>query len=238
MKIESRQNEKIKWLFKLKQKKFRDQSNTFIVFGDHAVNEAIKSGNVVEIYTTEENIKGTLISEKLMEELQEIKSPTNVLAIVNKPGIKYSYDKILMLDNIQDPRNLGSLIRSAAGFGFTTIIASNDTVDFYNETTVRTSQGNLFYVNLVKKDLKEEIQKLKNDGYEILLTDVDSGISPKEIPNNNKLCLVLGNEGSGVSKELLKEANILIKINTETVESLNVAIAGAIIMYEVKSING
>ncbi len=238
MKIKSRQNEKIKWLFKLKQKKYRDESNTFLVFGDHAVSEAIKSGHVVEIYTSNENIEGILISDKLMKELSDIKSHSDVMAIVTKPGIKHSYANILMLDNIQDPRNLGSLIRSAVAFGFTKIIASPDTVDFFNETTVRITQGTLFYIDLIKMELKEAIKELKNEGYKILVTDVKKGTDLKELKINNKVSIVLGNEGSGVSEAVLNLADIIVNINTTTVESLNVAVAGAIIMYEVKNING
>lgn len=238
MKIKSRQNEKIKWLFKLKQKKYRDKSNTFLVFGDHAVSEAIKSGHVVEIYTSNENIEGILISDKLMKELSDIKSHSDVMAIVTKPGIKHSYANILMLDNIQDPRNLGSLIRSAVAFGFTKIIASPDTVDFFNETTVRITQGTLFYIDLIKMELKEAIKELKNEGYKILVTDVKKGTDLKELKINNKVSIVLGNEGSGVSEAVLNLADIIVNINTTTVESLNVAVAGAIIMYEVKNING
>lgn len=235
--IESRQNEKIKKLFKLKQKKHRDNSNSFLVFGDHAVNEALKTGNIIEVYTSNEFKEGILICKKLMKSLSPQKSPSDIVAVVNKEKEQVYSKKILILDGVQDPGNVGTLIRSAVGFGFTTIISSNDTADYYNEKTVSATQGNLFYANLIKRDLKEELTKLKKDGYTLIVTDVNKGKVPRKLNKKQKVALILGSEGRGVSDEIIALADQFVKIKTNNIESLNVSMAGSIIMYEVSELN-
>lgn len=237
MMIKSRQNETIKWLFKLQQKKYRDESDSFLVYGDHGVKEAIKTDRVIDIYTSNRDKEGILISEDLMNKLSPFKSPVDILAVVNKAQPWPYSKKILLLDGVQDPGNLGTLIRSAVGFEFTTIIASNDTVDFYNEKTISASQGNLFYANLIRTDLSLEIKKLKEKGYNIIATDANNGKNLKKINKNDKIGLILGNEGTGIKEEVMALANDYIKIKTTNIESLNVAIAGSIIMYEVSDFN-
>ncbi|NLN50633.1 MAG: RNA methyltransferase [Acholeplasmataceae bacterium] len=235
--IESRQNPKIKWLFKLQQKKYRDQSNSFLIYGDHAIEEALKSDSNIEIYTSNKRKKGILISEALMKELSTVKSFHDRLAIALKPEIKPYSKKILLLDGVQDPGNLGTLIRSAVGFGFKTIIANYQTVDFYNDKTVRATQGNLFHANLIKADLKEEIKVLKGLGYQIIGSAPKAEVEIKNFQRGAKLGLILGSEGSGISQELLAEIDVFVKIPTTKIESLNVAMAGTIMMYELGDCN-
>lgn len=235
--IESRQNKKIKDLFKLLQKKYRDQTDNFLVFGEHGINEALKTNNVVEIFTTSKEEEGTLISEKLMRQLSPLLTVTKRVAVVKKSKPSKYSDKVLFIDGIQDPGNLGTLIRSAVGFNFNTVIASEDTVDFYNEKTVSATQGNLFYANLIKGDLIKEIKDLKAKGYQIIATDVNGGINLKKINKIDKIGLILGSEGSGIKEEIKDLANKFVKIETKDIESLNVSIAGSIIMYEVSDIN-
>ena len=171
----------VKELFKLLQKKHRDKTGMFLVFGEHGILEAEKTNNIVEIYTVNNSKKGVLIDKKIIKELAPLSSPTERVAIVKKPSVKPYSDKVLIIDGIQDPGNLGTLIRSAVGFGFSSIIASEDTVDFYNDKVVSAAQGNLFYANLIRKDLVEEIKELKKKGYKIIGTDVDKG---------KKICLL------------------------------------------------
>lgn len=231
--IESRQNEKIKWLFKLTQKKYRDESATFLVFGEHAITEAEKSGNLIEIYTANKNKTGILISEKLMIELSPLKSPTERLAIVKKPLEEEYSDKVLIIDGVQDPGNLGTLIRTAVGFNFKTIICSFDAADFYNEKTISATQGTLFYANLVKKDLVVELKRLKELRYKLVSADVNKGKNIRTIAKSDKIGVILGNEGKGIKQEIKDLTDEFVKIETSNIESLNVAVAGAIIMYEV-----
>lgn len=233
--IESRKNPKIKELFKLLQKKHRDKTGHFLVFGEHGIAEAKKQESVIEIYTTNNNKEGTLISKSIMKELTPLLTPSVRVAIARKTSPKTYSDKVLIIDGMQDPGNLGTLIRSAVGFGFTTIISSLDTVDFYNEKTVSATQGNLFYANLIKTDLKTEIKRLKKDGYKIIATDVNKGSDIKSIKKTEKVGLILGNEGSGIKEDIKSLADFFVIIETNQIESLNVSVAGSIIMYEVSS---
>lgn len=235
--IKSRQNNKIKGLFKLLQKKYRDQNKTFLVFGEHGILEAFKTKSIIEVFTTDNNKSGTLISKKLMKDLSPLLTQTERVAIVKKVEVKPFSDKVLLLAGIQDPGNLGALIRSAVAFDFKTIIASEDTVDFYNEKTVSATQGNLFHANLIRGNLVDKIKELKEKGYKIIATDVVKGSSIKTVNKNSKIGLILGSEGRGIKEEIKNLADQFVKIKTVNVESLNVSVAGSVIMYEVSDIN-
>ena len=140
---------------------------------------------------------------------------------------------ILALDNIQDPGNLGTIIRSAVAFNIDTIILSQNTVDLYNSKVLRSTQGMIFNINIVVSDLEKEIKELKNKNYKILTTKVDGGKLIKNIEKKEKFVIIIGNEGNGVSEQLqqLSDEYIYIKMN-EKCESLNAAIATSIILYE------
>lgn len=231
--ISSLANQEIKDLFKLKQKKYRDETNTFLVFGEHLIEEAIKTKNIVKIYSINPTLDGTLISEEIMNKLKDTKTAFERVSIVRKPVLKPYSNKIVMFDDIQDPLNVGSLIRTAMGFGFTTVIASNLTADYYNEKVIRATQGTLFYGNLYRANLIEELIKLKALGYEIIVTTLLGETNLSSLRDLTKMVLVLGNEGSGISKEIIDLATKKVTIKTTTIESLNVSHAGAILMYEV-----
>lgn len=230
--ITSKENDKIKYLLKLHTKKYRDQFNAFLVFGDHQIEEANKNGYSLDLYTSNPNKKGELISEALMKLVSLTETPMDSLGIAKKKEeVPYS-KRILMLDGIQDPGNMGTLIRSAIGFGFNTIISSLDSVDYYHERSIRATQGNLFYANLIKAPLKERIQALKFLGYKVYVTSLKKSKDIKTIIPSEKCVVVLGNEGSGVSQAIIDMADELVRIKTNDIESLNVAMAGTIIMYE------
>ncbi len=230
--ITSKDNDKIKYLLKLHTKKYRDQFNAFLVFGDHQIEEANKNGYSLDLYTSNPNKKGELISEALMKLVSLTETPMDSLGIAKKKEeVPYS-KRILMLDGIQDPGNMGTLIRSAIGFGFNTIISSLDSVDYYHERSIRATQGNLFYANLIKAPLKERIQALKFLGYKVYVTSLKKSKDIKTISPSEKCVVVLGNEGGGVSQAIIDMADELVRIKTHDIESLNVAMAGTIIMYE------
>lgn len=231
--ITSKDNDQIKKIIKLQTKKYRDQFQSFLIYGEHAINEALKQGYDLDIYTSNPNRSGTLISDALMKQLSLTESPMDMVAIAKMNAPKPYSNQILMLDDVQDPGNLGTLIRSAVGFGFKTIITSLNTVDFYNDKTIRATQGNLFYANLIKTSLVESILNLKAQGYTIYVTALGvKATELKQIQKSEKCVLVLGNEGAGVSQALINLADQLVYIHTQDIESLNVAMAGSIIMYE------
>ena len=232
------ENEHIKEIKKLNQKKYRDLNNKFIVEGEHIVNEAIKANIVEEILLLEGNeitYKGkvSFVTIKVLKYITELENPSKVIAVCKKINNVIKGNHILALDNIQDPGNLGTIIRSAVAFNIDTIILSKNTVDLYNSKVLRSTQGMIFNINIVVSDLEKEIKELKNKNYKILTTKVDGGKLIKNIEKNEKFVIIIGNEGNGVSEQLqqLSDEYIYIKMN-EKCESLNAAVATSIILYE------
>lgn len=240
MVITSVNNEYIKKLCKLKEKKYRDMEKMFLVEGYHLVMEAYNAkllnhiilleGEKVPIY----DIDITYVSIEVMKKLSDVVSGSHIIGIVRKKEDKMIGDRILILDDIQDPGNLGTMIRSARAFNFDTIILSKNSVDLYNPKVVRSTQGMLFYVNILVRDLGCFINNLKDDNYVIYGSDVRNGIDVREEDIPSKIAIVIGNEGNGISDEVKKlcDKNLYIKMSDE-VESLNAGVAASILMYEV-----
>ena len=230
--IESVNNERIIKYSKLNNKKYRDQEGLFIVEGDHLVEEASKYAEVVEIFTTDDYANATKVSIPVMKKLSGLDNPPKVLAIVKKLEEKSINGNVIILDDIQDPGNLGTIIRSAVAFNIDTIILSNNSVDLYNTKTIRASEGMIFKVNIIRTDLEIIINKLK-DTYDIITTDVVTGIELSDLEVNAPYAIIMGNEGNGVSSDISKLANkrVNIKMN-KSCESLNVGVATSIILYE------
>ena len=233
--IESLTNSKIKYAAKLKQKKYRTEYGQFLVEGEHLVTEAIKSGHIDCLFSTEtdiyEGIETYLVTNEVFNKLSDLNSKHGIIAICNKPDNKELSDRILILDGIQDPGNMGTLVRTAAAFGFNTIIAE-DSVDFYNEKVIRSSQGALFYINIMDKEIDEFIKT--HIEYHYFGTDVLTGKDIRDIDfNEERLAIILGNEGNGVRDSIKGLVNTNINIPMINTESLNVGIAGGIIMFEV-----
>lgn len=228
--IESVNNEKIKKYAKLNEKKYRDLEGLFIVEGSHLIEEAIKKGVLVEAFSIDGSI-GTMVSESVMRKLSSLKTVPNELGIVKKIDNFKIQGNILVLDGIQDPGNLGTIIRSAVAFDIDTIVASNDTVDLYNPKTIRSSEGMIFNINYVVGDLNEILSSL--DNYVIYTTNVFDGESVDTVNKGENYAIIMGNEGNGVKDSISKFANkrLYIPISSKC-ESLNVAIATSIILYE------
>ena len=227
--INSLQNEKIKNYAKLNEKKYRDETNKFIIEGIHLVEEAKSYGIVSEILTTNPNIDGTLVSEEVMKKLTNQKSVVEVCAICNKLKKEDVTNKVLILDNIQDPGNVGTLIRTAVAFGFNTIVMEN-CADIYSSKVLRATQGAIFKINIINTNIIDFIKTL--DGYKVYGTSLRNGVCLKEIEKSDKLAIILGNEGNGVRNEILDITDKNIFIEITNMESLNVGIAGGILMYE------
>lgn len=229
--IESINNERIKKIAKLKEKKFRDETNLFIVEGKHLVEEAIKAGVLVEAFSLDGSI-GTWVSENVMKKLSSLTNIPRVLGVARKMEPEKINGNVLILDDIQDPGNLGTIIRSSVAFGIDTIVASLNTVDLYNPKVVRSTEGLLFKINYVATDLSEFLNKNK-DNYTIYTTNVNGGSNIKNIKPKLPYAIIMGNEGNGVSDKISSFANetLYIPINKEC-ESLNVAIATSLILYE------
>lgn len=238
MNIESVNNPRVKNWVKLKEKKYREETNTFLIEGDHILKEALKMGLVEEIIALDDSFKVDdipyyIVSDAVMKKISNQVSISRVVAVVRKIESKEITGNVCILDNIQDPGNLGAIIRSAVAFNIETIILSNDTVDLYNDKVIRASEGMLFNINFIKGDLKEIIIDLKNKGYKIYGTDVTSGVDLKNVDFSLKTGIIMGNEGQGMKKELKGYCDNMINIPISSeCESLNVAVAASIIFYE------
>src|SRR5699024_7511376 len=137
---------------------------------------------------------------------------------------------------IQDPGNLGTIIRTADAAGFSNIILGRGTVDLYNDKVIRATQGSLFHIPIVQKDLTESIPRLKESGFSVLATTLQRAKNYRDIEPSEKTAIILGNEGSGVDETLINMADELVKIPIYgKAESLNVGIAAGILMYYIRN---
>lgn len=236
--ITSVNNEKIKNMCKLKDKKYRDSTNTFLIEGRHLISEAYKRGLLKEIYALEGNnitldIDTYYVSKEVMKKISSTDSIPSVVGVCYKKKEEEVGNRLLILDNIQDPGNLGTIIRSSKAFNIDTIVVSKGTVDLYNSKVLRSTEGMIFHINIIVRDLELFIKDIKKDNYKIYGTKVDNGIDVKSIKVPLKYALIIGNEGSGMEEEIsnLCDEYLYIKTNSE-VESLNAAVATSILLYE------
>ncbi|MCI9110918.1 MAG: RNA methyltransferase [Bacilli bacterium] len=234
----SLENSKIKELKKLNQKKYRDKTNLFLVEGEHLLLEAHKSGYLKEVLLLEGtdlslDIPINYMTSNVEKYISALDTPTGMIGICEKKSQDIIGDKILILDDVQDPGNLGTIIRSAVAFNIDTIILSEKCADVYSSKVSRASQGMLFHINILTKNLEEFVLELQTQGYRVLGTKVTLGNNLKTLEKMKKFAIIMGNEGNGVKKELLDicDEYIYIKMN-ESCESLNVAVATSIILYE------
>lgn len=252
--ISSKDNEIVKNVRKLKEKKYRDIENKFIVEGIKLVEEAIiENANIQLIIICEECINdGTLskellykiakyeciyVTKKVFGLISDVKSPQGILAIIEKNNksnkIDYSQDIIIALDDIQDPGNLGTILRTVDSAGLNQIVISKNSADSYNPKVVRSTMGAIFRVNIIETDnLVETLKQVQKNKFEIVVTALDTKNSIYDIEYKNKV-IVIGNEANGVSKEVQDLANKKVKIPMlGKTESLNASVATSIMIYE------
>lgn len=232
-------NKKVKDLKKLGTKKFRDKQGLFLVEGSHLVLEAYKTGYLQELLLEQDevfplNIETHYLSNNVISYISTLESPSTILGLCQKKEPKeWNSKRVLLLDNIQDPGNMGTIIRSAVAFHFDTIIVGKDCVDIYSPKVVRASQGMLFHCNIIVTDLLDVIPILQEKEYHIFSTKVTHGNSLKKLEKFEKFAIIMGNEGQGVKEELLELSDSYLYIDMDPrCESLNVGVAASIIMYE------
>ena len=238
MLITSINNEHIKEINKLKEKKYRDMTNTFLIEGKHIVLEAYKEGLIKELILEQDelfplNSPTTYVSKETLKKLSSMESYSNVMAVAQKIKEKEIGEKILILEDIQDPGNLGTIIRAACAFGIDTIVLSPKTVDLYNPKVIRATQGMIFHINIIVREVIPFIEEIKKDNYKIVGTRVTDGKDVRQSKTYSHYALIIGNEGRGMSSEIqeLCDEYLYIKMN-EQVESLNAAVAASILLYE------
>ena len=240
--IRSLQNEQVKRWTKLHQKKERDRQGRFLIEGEHLLQEAYESGiveTVISLSPRQEDVKNVLVTRQVMDKIAGSVSGTSVMAVcrITEKEIR-QYERILLLDNVQDPGNLGTMIRSAVSFCFDGVILSDDCCDVYNDKTVRSTQGALFRIPVIRKPLAEAIRELKEKGVRIAALAPAASDPMAEMQEAEKMGFILGNEGNGIRKEILDMADQRVRIEMDGFESLNVAVAGGIIMYRFQKHSG
>lgn len=238
--ITSLDNDNVKKWKKLCKKKYRDEFGIYLVEGEHLVEEAYKSGVLDKVIVLDgedysyDNI--IYVSYEVMKAISSLDTPNRIMGVCKKKESSELLGKrYLLLDGVQDPGNLGTIVRSAVAFNIDTIVLSDDTVDLYNPKVLRSTQGMIFHTNIIERDLVSVIGELHNMGITVYGTDVNNGIDARELSSLDKtsFALVMGNEGNGVRREVkeLCDKNLYINMN-ENVESLNVGVATSILLYE------
>lgn len=258
--IESNDNSKLKLVRKLSHKKTRHKEGLYIVEGINLLNHAMDLGASVEFILfstrvfevsggraivkrvyTEEHIYAQ-VDDILFEKLADTVTSQGILAVVNirslsdKSDLSDLGDQCIYIDRIQDPGNLGTIIRTADAAGFNEIFISKGTVDPYNQKTIRATMGSILNINIYFIDDEATfIERLKTKGYQIIATKATSKTSYDAVDYGKKVVLIVGNEGSGIEDLLLSKANHTVNIPIEgTAESLNAGIAAGIMMYKIK----
>ena len=251
--ISSKDNAIIKHIAKLKEKKYRAEYNEFIVEGLRLIKEAVQENAEIKYIVVcdgcdnSEIIEGHLkyemarldfiyVPQNIFKMISDVENPQGVLAVIGKKNneeIKTNEDLILALDDIQDPGNLGTILRTADSVGLKQILVSKGTADSYNPKVVRSTMGAIFRVNIVVcEDLKETLKELQNKEYKVMITSLKAKNSIYNT-NYNKKVIVIGNEANGVSKEIqnIADEKVIIPMFGKT-ESLNASVATGVILYE------
>ncbi len=236
--ISSKQNTKIKEIGKLiSDNSYRKERKEFVIEGFHLLEMALEDKLVKAIFSLEpiknidEKITNYIVSEDILKKISTQKNPQGVVAICSMRKEKeISHNNVLYLDGVSDPGNLGTLLRTALAFSFKDVILSKGSVSLYNEKTISSSQGAIFRLNIISGD-EQNLINLKEKGYKILATEIKGSVELKNIKKSDKQVLILGNEAHGVNEKILNLADERIRIDINEIESLNVAICGAIMMH-------
>ena len=236
--ISSKQNNKIKQLAKYKNNAFRSKKKEYLVEGFHLLKMGLEMNLIKEIYTLKEidnipsSIDQYIVSEEILEKISSYKNNQGVIALCQmKERDDIKGDKVLYLDGVSDPGNMGTILRSALAFDYKDVILSSSCASIYNEKVLQSAQGAIFKLNILKDEDDKIITSLKEEGYAILATLIDGENELKEYKERNKHVLILGNEAHGISERIKNMADYKIRLDIKNIDSLNVAIAGALFMY-------
>ena len=252
--ISSKDNELIKHIKKLKEKKYRDLNNEYIIEGTKLIKEAIEENANIKQILICDNCQNTdiipkelmyeiakyeciYVTEKIFKNISDVNTPQGILAIIEKNNketqIDYSQDIIVVLDDIQDPGNLGTILRTVDSIGLTQIIVSKGTADCYNPKVVRSTMGAIFRVKIIEsEDLEKTLKEMKKHKFKITVSSLQTKNTIYDI-NYDKKVIIIGNEANGVEQKIQNIADEKIKIPMlGKTESLNASVATGIILYE------
>ncbi len=254
MTITSKDNETIKHIRKLKEKKYRDEYGEYVIEGIKLINEAIEENVKVKMIVICDNCSKidkinqastyevakyncVYVDEKIFSTITEVQNPQGILAVIEKGDeskeINYKEDIIIVLDNVQDPGNIGTILRTLDSVGLTQVIVSKKSGDVYNPKVVRSTMGAIFRINVIESDdLIDTLKTIKKHKFKVAATSLDTEKSMYDL-EFKKMAIVVGNEANGVSKEIQDMANEKVKIPMlGKTESLNVSVATSVILYE------
>ena len=252
--ISSKDNELIKHIKKLKDKKYRDENNEYIIEGVKLIEEAVQEKSKIKkviicddttrTYEIPTNVmleiakyECVYVTDKIFSSITQVTNPQGVMAIIEKntknQEIDYSEDIIVALDNVQDPGNLGTILRTVDSIGLKQIIVTKDTVDAFNSKVVRSTMGAIFRVKIIEtSDFVQSIKEMRKHHFKLMVTSLQTDNSIYDIEFNKKI-IVIGNESNGVSEEIQDMADEKAKIPMlGKTESLNASVAAGIVMYE------
>ena len=233
--ITSLDNKKVKDWTKLHNKKYRIEE--YLIFNPLAIKEAKKRGYLKTlIYVGKEPFSHSSsyeVSEEVMKKISK-QDDIKYIGVATKIKENKNYkSRVLLLDNIQDPLNLGRIIELCYCFGYDTLVLNEDTCDLYHPNCLDAAKDTIYKVNIIRKDLKEVIKELKEKEFTIYATGLSNRTKDINIiKTKSKMAFILGNEGSGISKEIFDLSDEIIKIQMNNLDSLNVAMAGSIVLYK------
>ncbi|MED4878882.1 RNA methyltransferase [Anoxybacillus geothermalis] len=246
--IESPKNARVKQWKKLLTKKGRDETGLFLLEGFHLVEEAVKSrAPLVELMVDERtaippgwdvSVPVVIVTEAVMKAISSTETPQGIAAVCRKlPAELEGVKTALLIDAVQDPGNLGTMIRTADAAGIDAVILGEGCADVYNPKVVRATQGSLFHLPVVKGDLVQWIARFKEQGIPVYGTALENAVDYRTVPPSSSFALLVGNEGSGVRREWLEMTTetIYIPIYGQA-ESLNVAVAAGILLYSLQAV--
>ena len=236
--ISSKENELIKHIKKLKDKKERDISNEYVIEGIKLIDDCDKTESIPKDLMYEiAKYDCIYVTKKIFKYISEVKEPQGILAVIEKNNsdkdIDYNQDIIVALDDVQDPGNLGTILRTVDSIGLTQILVSKETADSYNPKVVRSTMGAIFRIKIIEcEDLEKILKEIKKHKFKIVVTSLQTENTIYEI-NYNKKVIVIGNEAKGVEQKIQQIADEKIKIPMlGKTESLNASVATGIVLYE------
>lgn len=246
--IESTANALVKhWKKLVTTRKEREKSGEFIVEGFHLVEEALKNKDqIVQMIVRDgvdlpllwaiDDVELVQVNDAVAKEIAETENSQGIFAHCKQreatEAEKMNWRKVLLVDAVQDPGNIGTMIRTADAAGLDAVILGKGCADAFNPKTVRSGQGSHFHIPVVRGELMEWVEELQADDVPVYGTSLEESVSYKEIEASNKFALIMGNEGSGISPQLLAKTdqNVIIPIVGQA-ESLNVAVATGILLF-------
>ena len=237
MLITSKDNNRIKEVRKLLNKKYSLQKGLFVIEGENLVEEAIKNDLLVELfvldgYSCNYEFNYDTVTLDVMKSMSDLKSTPRLLGVSKIKNNNKIGNKILILDGIQDPGNAGTIIRNSVAFDIDTIIFSNDSVSPYNEKVLRSSGGMIFNTNILIGNIEELIKEIKDKNIKVIGTSLKSSISLEKLEKIDEFAIIFGNEGNGVKEDILNLCDKIVRIDMNPkCESLNVGVSSAIILY-------